>query len=244
MAESKICGLGSFDDLLVAGRVGARWGGFVFYPPSPRHISFETATAIADQADAWVESEAEAKSEAGRDRLAIKRVALIVDAEDDVITKICKSLRPHIVQCHGQETPQRVADIKAMTGLAVIKSLSVAAPSDIAKASVYEGVADMVLFDSAPRPHANHNTLPGGRGEAFNWRWLAEYDGSLPWLLAGGLTPDNVATAIATSGAKAVDVSSGVETKPGVKSHPRMQQFVAAAKQTQTLAKTMPAGVS
>ena len=236
MAESKICGLGSFDDLLVARHAGARWGGFVFYPPSPRHISFETATAIADQADTW----AEAVADRERDGLAIKRVALIVDAEDDIITKICQSLRPHMVQCHGHETPQRVADIKTMTGLAVIKSLSVAAPNDIAKASVYEGVADMVLFDSAPRPNTNHNALPGGRGETFNWQWLAGYNGNLPWLLAGGLTPDNVATAIATSGAKAVDVSSGVETKPGVKSHPLMQQFVAAAKQSQaqTPAKT------
>ena len=217
MTDCKICGLGSVADLLAATEVGARWGGFVFYPPSPRHISFAAAKTIAEAA-------AKAKP-------SIDRVALVVDADDRWLAEVCASIRPSMLQCHGNETPARLEEIKTLTGLPVMKAIAVATAEDVVAAAAYEGAADMLLFDSAPRAET---PLPGGRGERFDWSLVAGYRGSKPWLLAGGLVPSNVARAIAISGAQAVDVSSGVETSPGKKDHLAMRRFVAAASMADT----------
>ena len=215
MIACKICGLASFADVLAADQAGARWGGFVFYPASPRHLDLATASTLASQAD-----------KAG---LGIEKVALVVDADDGTIGEICRALNPDWLQCHGNETPDRVAAIKALTGLPVIKSIAIAQATDTKQAAAYEASADMLLFDSAP----SQNQLPGGRGEGFNWGWLAGFDSPRPWLLAGGLTADNVAEAIGVTGAEAVDVSSGVESRPGVKNHAAIQKFMMAAQATQ-----------
>ncbi len=211
MADCKICGLASLADLQIANKVGARWGGFVFYPASPRHMTLETAKQIADEAD--------------QSGLAIQRVGLVVDADDDALDAIFSALRPAMIQCHGKETPDRISAIKSRYHTPVMKALRIANVVDIENALRYDGVADWMLFDSAPRDAI----LPGGTGHAFDWSLTRAYHGTTPWMLAGGLHKGNIADAIAISGAKHLDVSSGVESQPGVKDHAAMAAFVLAA---------------
>ena len=211
MADCKICGLANLADLQVADQAKARWGGFVFYPASPRHITLNTAKQIADEAD-----------QAG---FTIKRVALVVDSDDAALDAIVASLRPAMIQCHGQETPDRISAIKSRYHLPVMKALRIANVVDIESALRYDGIADWMLFDSAPRDAV----LPGGTGHAFDWSLTRAYNGHTPWMLAGGLHIGNIADAIATSGAKHLDVSSGVESQPGIKDHKAITAFVLAA---------------
>ena len=208
--QVKICGINSAAAADAALRAGADFGGLVFFAKSPRHLSLEQGALLAERMR-------------GRLRLA----ALVVDESDEQLAAITARVKPDFFQLHGKETPARAADIRARFGISIIKALPAAEPADLSKASAYDDVAEMILFDAVPAADA---ARPGGLGTAFDWRILQGRNFARPWFLAGGLTPENVARAIAVSGAKMVDVSSGVESAPGVKNESRIAAFVAAAK--------------
>ena len=210
MTDCKICGLGGFADLAVAEQAGARWGGFVFYPPSPRHIDIDKMRAIADEAIA--------------NNSTLARVALVVDADDATLDAITDALRPVLIQCHGGESPDRISAIKSRYGVAVMKAVRVASLLDIKDALRYDDVADWLLFDS----RAQKAELPGGTGQVFDWALMRAFAGATPWMLAGGLNADNIGTAISQSHARYVDVSSGVERQKGVKDHAAIRDFIRA----------------
>lgn len=213
MARVKICGIQNADDYIASHRAGADWVGLVFFPKSPRHLTLEQAAEIRATADAIA---------------GIKTpllVALVVDASDDQLDGITSAMRPDLIQCHGNESPARIAEIKSRYGIAVMKAIRVKSEESLMDATAYDGIADILLFDSAPIDA----TLPGGTGHAFDWGMMSAYLGTSPWMLAGGLTPANVADAIRISGTMAVDVSSGVEKTPGQKDHAAIQHFVSAA---------------
>jgi phosphoribosylanthranilate isomerase len=207
----KICGINSTAAADAAVRANADFGGLVFFARSPRNLSLEQGAVLA-----------------ARMRERLRLTALVVDEKDEALAAIATQVMPDFFQLHGKETPERAADIRSRFGIPVIKALPVAAPGDLAKASAYDGVAEMFLFDAAPAAEA---ARPGGHGAAFDWQILNGKSFTRPWFLAGGLTPENVARAIEVSGANMVDVSSGVESAPGVKSESRIAAFVAAAKQ-------------
>ena len=208
-AAVKICGLKSSEAIEAAIEGGAAYLGFNFYPTSPRSLTPEAAARLAAAVPANV-----------------AKVALVVDADDRLLDEIAEALSPDIFQLHGHETPERVAGIKARNGRQVMKVVSIATEADVAAARAYEGVADLLMFDAKPPPGG----LPGGNGLAFDWRLLKDARWSLPWMLAGGLTPETVAEAIRSTGATRVDVASGVEDRPGVKSPDKIRRFLAAAK--------------
>jgi phosphoribosylanthranilate isomerase len=214
----KICGLSTTETLDVALEAGADAVGFVFFPPSPRHISYEAARILA----ARVKGRAE-------------RVALSVDADDALLAAVIEALRPDVLQLHGKETPARVVAIKHRFGLPVMKAIPVAARADLAVAAEYAGVADRLLFD-APAPR--EATRPGGLGKSFDWRLLENLDPGVPFMLSGGLDAGNVAEALRVTRAPAVDVSSGVERAPGEKDPDKIRAFVRAAR----AAEAEPAG--
>lgn len=209
MAEIKICGLSTPDTLDVALDAGADMVGFVFFAPSPRNISFHTARDLAARVE-------------GRAR----KVALTVDADDATLDAIVAALAPDMLQLHGKETPSRVAAIRAR-GLPVMKAIGVATPADLARAEDYADVADMILFDAKPPRDA---VLPGGNGRVFDWAILRGQSATPPWMLSGGLDAGNVAEALKITGATRLDVSSGVESAPGVKDPRRIRDFIAAAR--------------
>lgn len=208
--QVKICGINSITAADSAVRAGAEFGGLVFFAKSPRHLTLDQAAPLA-----------------ARMRGRLRLTALVVDESDDALAVIAGQIKPDFFQLHGKETPQRVAEIAARFGIPAIKALAVAEPADLAKAAAYEPMAEMFLFDAVPAADA---TRPGGHGAAFDWRMLKDKEIHRPWFLAGGLNPENVARAIEVSGAERVDVSSGVESAPGVKSDARIAEFVAAAK--------------
>jgi phosphoribosylanthranilate isomerase len=205
----KICGITTPAalDAVVASR--ADYIGFVFHTASPRNLTPNDAAKLAERA-------------AGR----IAKVGLFVDADDAAIAEAVTSARLDALQLHGKETPERVAQLKAGFRIPVWKAIAVAAPGDVEKASAYRDAADLILFDAKTPKGA----LPGGMGLTFDWSLLAAYRGALPWGLAGGLTPDNVAQAIAETGAPLVDTSSGVESAPGVKDVDKIIAFCKAAR--------------
>jgi phosphoribosylanthranilate isomerase len=205
----KICGLSTPPTLDATIAAGADLAGFVFFAKSPRHIDPATARRLGEQA-------------AGR----IQKVALTVDADDAALAEIVAALRPDLLQLHGHESPERVAAVKARFGLPVIKAIGVASAADVAAARAYADVADWPLFDAKPAPDA---TVPGGAGVVFDWDLLRNITAA-KWMLSGGLDPDNVAAALAQTGAPAVDVSSGVESARGVKDAGKIAAFVAAAR--------------
>jgi len=206
----KICGLSTGLTLDAALDAGADMVGFVFFSKSPRHIDWATGRALGRQAR-------------GRATIA----ALSVDADDDTLKRIVEALSPDLMQLHGSETPARVKEIRELFGRPTIKAIGVATHGDLAAAQTYEGVADHLLIDAKPPKGA---ALPGGNGRPFDWSLTRKFRPSLPWLLSGGLDPDTVEAAIALSGARGVDVSSGVESAPGVKDPARIRAFVAAAR--------------
>ena len=206
----KICGLSTAPTLEAALKAGADVVGFVFFAKSPRHVRFEAARALGAQAR-------------GRARIA----ALSVDAEDDALARVVEALAPDILQLHGRETPARVKEIGLRFGCATMKAVGVAAPDDLAAADRYDGVADFLLIDAKPPKDA---VLPGGNGLPFDWRLARDFAPRTRWLLSGGLDPGNVAEAIALTGARGVDVSSGVESAPGIKDEAKIAAFVAAAR--------------
>ena len=211
MVATKICGLRLPSEIEAAANYGARWIGMVFYPPSPRHLQLEEARSLASFAE--------------KNAPKLQRVALTVDADDPTLEEIIYAASPAFLQCHGSETPERIAQIKTKFGLSVIKSVRITDANDLKQAEELEEVADMMLFDSAPIDAS----LPGGTGHSFNWSVMQEWQGKKPWLLAGGLTPQNVKEAITASGAEAVDVSSGVESAPGTKDLTAIRDFIRAA---------------
>jgi phosphoribosylanthranilate isomerase len=206
----KICGLSTPLTLDAALDAGADMVGFVFFSKSPRHIDWATARALGRQAR-------------GRATIA----ALSVDADDDTLKRIVDALSPDLMQLHGSESPARVKEIGELCARPTMKAIGVAARGDLAQAEPYDGVASYLLIDAKPPKGA---ALPGGNGRPFDWSLTREFRPSIPWLLSGGLDPDTVEAAIALSGARGVDVSSGVESAPGVKDPARIRAFVAAAR--------------
>lgn len=205
----KICGLRTPGDVAAVAAAGAAYAGFNFFPKSPRYVTPETARALALAAPE-----------------GLCKVALVVDAEDALLDRIIAEVPLDMLQLHGHEGPARVAEVKARYGLPVMKVLGVAAEEDLAPLLDYQLVADQILIDAKAPKGA---VLPGGNGLTFDWRLLVGRKWLKPWMLAGGLTPDNVGRAIQLTGARQVDVASGVESAPGVKDAARIAAFVEAA---------------
>jgi phosphoribosylanthranilate isomerase len=206
----KVCGLRSFEAIDAAIDAGADMLGFVFFPPSPRHVQYTDARNLAKHVG---------------DR-ALK-VALTVDPDDGALKAITEALDPDILQLHGEEEPRRIAEIRSRYGRPVMKAIGVGTAADLAQADVYRFVADRILFDAKPPKDA---TRPGGNGAAFDWSVLSGLQLGKPYMLSGGLTAGNVARALEITRAPGVDVSSAVESAPGVKDPHRITQFVRAAK--------------
>ncbi|KGJ05158.1 phosphoribosylanthranilate isomerase [Paracoccus halophilus] len=205
----KICGLTEPAGLGAAVDAGARYVGFVFFPKSPRHIAPDRAADLA-----------------ARVPLGVAKVGLFVNPDDALLGDVLSGVPLDMIQLHGSEAPARVAEVKALTGLPVIKAVGMAEPRDLDALWDYGLAADMLLIDAKPPPDAE---LPGGNGLAFDWRLLAGRQMLKPWLLAGGLTPDNVTEALRLTRAPGVDVSSGVESAPGIKDPGRIRDFIARA---------------
>jgi len=211
----KICGLSTRETLDVALQAGADMVGFVFFPPSPRHLGLEVARELGKQAK-------------GR----ASKVALTVDADDATLANIVEALQPDILQLHGKETVARLRDIKQTFGLPVMKVIAVETSADLAPLPGYAAVADRILFDArAPR----EATRPGGLGTAFDWHVLEKLDLKLPFMVSGGLHAGNVAEAVRVTRAGGVDVSSGVERSPGIKDPDMIRDFIRAARATEEL---------
>ncbi len=209
----KICGLKTDEAVAAALEARADLVGFVFFPISPRNISPAEAAPLAEFVRGMAGS-----------------VALVVDADDALLDAIVAEVNPDMLQLHGAETPERVAAIRQRFNKPVMKAIAVASAGDAERALAYLHAADMILFDAKPPRDA---ILPGGNGRAFDWTLLDGVRDRVPFMLSGGLTPGNVAEAIRQTGARAVDVSSGVESAPGVKDDARMRAFVRAAKSVQ-----------
>lgn len=212
--EVKICGVNSPEAARAVAESRADLAGFVFFPKSPRHVTPQQAAQIA----------------AGLPGHIIK-VALFVDPDDETIANTLSLFPFDMIQLHGSESRERVAAAKSRFGRPVIKAVKLAQSSDLAEAVQFERVADRLLFD-AKAPPTLKNALPGGNALAFDWELLRGFSAPVSWMLSGGLNPENVAEAIQTSGAHSVDVSSGVEDRPGHKDPQRIARFVAAAKAT------------
>ncbi len=208
--QVKICGVNSVPAADAAMRAGADYAGLVFFHRSPRFVKSDAATSLAQRLR-------------GRARI----VALVADAGDEEIARAIAAAQPDLLQLHGSETAERVAAVRTRFGLPVIKSMAIAEAADLSVAAEYEKVADMLLFDAKAPVNA---TRPGGHGAAFDWQLLRGRRFARPWLLAGGLGVENVGRAIRAADAPGVDVSSGVETAPGVKSPEMIAEFVAHAR--------------
>ncbi|MGL4278759.1 MAG: phosphoribosylanthranilate isomerase [Albidovulum sp.] len=208
----KICGLREAAHVEAACEAGARYLGFNFFPKSPRSVSVPEAARLALLVPGGV-----------------AKVALTVDATDAELDRITDAMPVDMLQLHGVETPERVAEVRARYGLPVMKAIGIAGPEDIERIAIFGKVADQLLVDAKAPKGA---VLPGGNGLPFDWRLVAKKYWPCPWMLAGGLTPQNVAEAIRLTGARQVDVSSGVEIAPGVKDAALIRAFIAATKST------------
>lgn len=202
----KICGLTAAADVSAAVEAGAAYVGFVFFEKSPRNVTLAQARALALGVPPGV-----------------AKVALTVDADDATLDALTDQVPLDFLQLHGHESPARVAQVKARYGLPVIKAIGIAEAADLPQIDAYGGAADQLLIDAKPPKGA---TRPGGNALAFDWGLIAGRDWPLPWLLAGGLNPDNVALAVARTGARQLDVSSGVEAAPGVKDADLIRAFI------------------
>ncbi|WP_299614891.1 phosphoribosylanthranilate isomerase [uncultured Tateyamaria sp.] len=204
----KICGLRRPENVTAAVTAGATYVGFVFFPKSPRNISVADARALAVEVPPGV-----------------AKVALVVNADNAFLDELIANVPLDMVQLHGSETPERVAEIKARYGLPVMKAVGVGSAADLPDLDAYMRVADQILVDAKPPKNAD---LPGGNGLAFDWRLIAGRRWPVPWMLAGGLNAGNVAEAVALTGAPQVDISSGVESAPGDKDSDLIRDFMAA----------------
>lgn len=210
MTLAKICGLTTPETLDAALTGGAAFVGAVLFPKSPRHIDPLHAATLFERAR-------------GRARV----VAVTVDADDALLTEIALILKPDLIQLHGQESTQRAEQARALTGAGIVKALPIRVHEDFAEAEAWEPFVDHLMFDAKP---PEGSTLPGGVGARFDWTLLADRAFRRPWFVAGGLTPANVAEAVRISGAPMVDVSSGVESAPGVKEPALIAEFLKAVK--------------
>lgn len=206
----KICGLRTAESVAAACAAGASYLGFNFFERSPRSVTIEQARDLAVEVPP-----------------GIAKVALVVDAADAMLDRIVGQVPLDMLQLHGSESPDRVRELRVRHGLPVMKVVGVSSTDDLEKLDLFAQVADQILVDAKPPKGA---ILPGGNGLTFDWRLISARRWLVPWMLAGGLTPENVAEAIALTGARQVDVASGVETEPGVKDPARMKAFVAAAR--------------
>lgn len=206
----KICGLSERSHVQSAVEAGAAYVGFNFFPKSPRYASYEKAADLALLVPPGV-----------------AKVGLTVNADDATLDQLVTRVPLDMLQLHGEESPERVSEVKARFGLPVMKVIGVRDAADLAALANYGKVADQIMVDAKPPKDA---VLPGGNGVVFDWRLLVGLRWPVPWMLAGGLTPENVAEAIRLTGAKQVDVASGVESAPGVKDPERVRAFVAAAR--------------
>lgn len=204
----KVCGLTTRETVLAAAGAGAAYVGFNFFPKSPRFAALSLARDLALEVPPGV-----------------AKVGLTVDADDTTLDEITQTVPLDMIQLHGSETPERVAEVRARYGLPVMKALGIATAEDADPIDLYSDVADQLLIDAKPPPDGD---LPGGNGLTFDWRLISNRRWALPWMLAGGLTADNVAEAVALTGARQVDLSSGVETAPGVKDPDLIRAFMAA----------------
>ena len=209
MTSVKICGLSEPESLRTAIDAGARYVGFVFFKKSPRSLSVDVAAELAVTVP-----------------VGICKVALVVDATNAELDVITKTVPLDMLQLHGEETPERVTEIKERYGLLVMKVIGVMDAADLDALDAYGRVCDQILVDAKPPKNAE---LPGGNGLTFDWRLIAGRRWTTPWMLAGGLTSQNVAEAIKLTGATQVDVSSGVEMAPGVKDNTKIAAFITAA---------------
>lgn len=205
----KICGLRDSAGIEAAAKAGAAYVGFVFFPKSPRNISVADAAMLAVQVP-----------------LGVAKVALVVNPDNALLDEITAHVPLDMIQLHGSEPPERVTEVRARYGLPVMKALGIATPEDTHQIDIYSQVADQLLVD-AKAPVASD--LPGGNGHAFDWKLVRRKYWTRPWMLAGGLTPENVAAAVDVTGARQVDVSSGVESAPGIKDAEKIGAFIAAA---------------
>lgn len=208
--EVKICGITDDEAMDAAIEAGADYVGLVFYPPSPRAVTPEQAAELVE----FTPGE-------------ITKVGLFVDPDDATLETVLTQVRLDLLQLHGTESPERIEFIRLEYGLPVMKMIAVSSAEDLAAAEPYLAVTDRLLFDAKPPKGA---TLPGGNAVSFDWSILAGQRWGVPWMLAGGLTPANVAEAIRISGAPAVDVSSGVESAPGVKDPDKIRAFIQAVR--------------
>ena len=206
--QVKICGLNDEDAIDAALEAGADYLGFVFFAKSPRAVTAEQAAELTQ----FIEG--------------AQKVGLFVDPDDALLNEVTAHLRLDLLQFHGAETPERLAQVREEYGVPVMKVIPVATKDDLAAAAPFYDVVDMILFDAKPPKGSD---LPGGNAVSFDWSILEGFKCPVPWMLAGGLTPANVAEAVKATGAKAVDVSSGVETSPGVKDPAKIRAFIAAA---------------
>lgn len=210
--EVKICGLSTIETVNAAIDAGASYVGFVFYTPSPRNITIEKAAELAE----IVQDKA-------------LKVGVFVNPDDALLTNVLKAVDLDIIQLHGNETVERVLYIRNRFSKIVMKAFSISSVSDISRAREYETKVDMLLFD-AKAPLEMDDALPGGNGVAFDWKLISGYQWHVPWMLSGGLDNKNILDAIKISGAKIVDVSSGVETEPGEKDKKKIKSFIKAVK--------------
>ena len=210
--DIKICGLSTPDAVDRAVANGASHIGFIFFEKSPRNIEPDIAGGLAD-----------------RVRGRVKIVAVTVDADNDELDDIIALLRPDILQLHGHENPERVLAVKALYGLPVIKAFSIRDADDLKRIAPYIGIADSFLFDAKPPAGSD---LPGGNGVSFDWQLLRMLDGDVDYMLSGGLNKDNIADALTETGARAIDVSSGVESAPGIKDLGLIDEFFAAVERS------------
>jgi phosphoribosylanthranilate isomerase len=207
LTDVKVCGLSSPEAVDACVAHGAKYVGFVFYPPSPRNVAIPVARQLSMRLPA-----------------GLRAVGLFVEPSDDQLRDVISQVPLDMIQLHGGESPGRVAEVRQSISMPVIKALRIGDAGDVDNAAIYDDVSDMLLFDA--RPPANVSSLPGGNGIAFDWTLLAGRTWRLPWLLSGGLTPATVAGAVAATGAKGVDVSSGVEERPGVKNVQMIGDFI------------------
>jgi phosphoribosylanthranilate isomerase len=209
---AKICGLKTPESIAAAIDNGAAFIGFNFFKKTPRYIEPEVAAALGRPLPA-----------------SVVKTGLFVDDDDERIAAILAAVPLDLLQLHGTETPERVAAIKAKFGVPAMKVVKVSSAADIARARAYEGVADRLLFDAQPPKEMVH-AMPGGNAVSFDWTLLKGFRSRLPWMLSGGLTAANLAQAVTVSGAPAVDVSSGVEDRPGEKNVSKIKAFLDAAR--------------
>lgn len=214
MTQIKICGIKTMDILNTAISSGARFIGFVFYPPSPRHVNIDTAKELALMLPTGT-----------------RAVGLFVDPTDEQLDSVTGRVQLDMLQLHGSETPERIQQIKDKYALPIIKAIPVRTAEDIEQARRFEDIVDWLLFDAKPET----SDLPGGTGKSFDWTLLKNKEFSKPWMLSGGLDPDNVSEALKTLSPKAVDVSSGVESARGVKDAGKIKTFIKAVQNTSQL---------